>query len=89
MLIDFNINEHVLVQLTQRGRDLHRANWESLMEKFQTPSGNPRFAYRPPEEDSDGYSRWQMWHLMHTFGPNMGLASEVPFYTTIKIEVPD
>jgi hypothetical protein len=38
-----------------------------------------------PVEDPDGYSRWQLWHLMSVFGQHVYNGCRVPFETTIKI----
>jgi hypothetical protein len=38
-----------------------------------------------PVEDPDGYSRWQLWHLMSVFGQHVYNGCLVPFEMTIKI----
>lgn len=72
----FNINHYVRVRLNDLGRKIHRECWTPFC---------VHHAYSPPEEDADGWSRFQMWELMATFGPNLGNGMNVPFETTIDI----
>lgn len=78
-----NINDYVKVQLTDRGRNIHRRHWENLHE--QMPSAFDK--YTPPKEDMEGWSMWQAWELMRMFGPHLGNGVPVPFNTTIRVEV--
>ena len=74
----FNINHMVRVKLTDKGRAIHRENWEILSRKL---------GYCPPVEDKNGWSTWQMWSLMNHFGEHLFCGSEPPFETTIDIVV--
>lgn len=38
-------------------------------------------------EDTEGWSRWQLWDLMNTFGTSLYNGCDVPFETNIRIEV--
>lgn len=80
-MIEFNINDNVQVQLTDFGRKVHREQWQSLKRQFPTYPD-----YRPPQEDADGWSTWQMWELMRDFGSHIGMGGEEPFVMTIRIE---
>lgn len=81
MDIEFNINEHVLIKLTDAGRKILEAQHAKLYAPAHVP-------YTPPKE-VDGWSEWQLWDLMSTFGPCMHLGMhQVPFETTIRIEKP-
>jgi hypothetical protein len=40
-----------------------------------------------PPEDQNGYSRWQLWVLMNTFGPHLWNGAPVPFEPTIRLAV--
>lgn len=80
MYTKFNINDTVKVKLTERGKQIHREEWDRV---FGDKSG---FIYTPPLEDENGYSRWQMWSLMKIFGNHMGLGLDCPFETNILIE---
>lgn len=77
----FNLNESVRVQLTGRGRQIHRRRFEQLREAF------PRMdlPYTPPKEDAGGWSEWQLWVLMETFGEHVSIGADPPFETTIDI----
>ena len=90
--MEFNINDHVRVRLTDRGRTAlkkdHYDFWSKVKDasdgSFEIPE------YKPPVEDRDGWSRWQMHRLMNKFGkhvPRIGL--DVPFEPIIEIEVPE
>jgi hypothetical protein len=76
-MIDFNINNFVYVKLTQRGRDILRANHDNHAKISE---------YEPPKEDSEGWSKWQMWELFANFGHHWYLGMDVPFETTIRID---
>lgn len=71
-----------MVRLTPLGRKIHREEYELLQKKCPTLF---KFSYIPVREDENGWSKWQMWDLIHTFGPYIGLAKTLPFETTIKI----
>ena len=84
-LLDFNVNDHVLVRLTKEGLAVHRKQYDDLNAAY---GGKLPFKYRPPKTDLGGWSRWQMHDLMRTFGAAMPYtACPVPFATNIKIEV--
>lgn len=72
----FNLNDHVLVRLTEHGRKLHRDDYD----KSKSP-----YPYKEPEEDEQGWSKWQLWELMRAFGPHLYNGCELPFETTIEI----
>ena len=76
-----NINEYVKVKLTDKGRAIHKKQYEELF-----ASCPELMNYRPPREDADGWSKWQLWDLMQRFGPHISLGVEVPFETEIEIE---
>ena len=76
---DFNINENVWVRLTDVGREYHRSRHEEYYGVMP---------YHAPEEDSNGWSKWQLWHLMKTFGESISLAGFPPFETEIRFSKP-
>jgi hypothetical protein len=67
----FNVNWYVRVRLTYTGRAHLRKVWP---------------IYRSKVEEPDGWSRWQLWSLMETFGAAMYLGCDPPFETTIELE---
>lgn len=36
-----------------------------------------------PSADNQGYTKWQLWHFMQTFGPTIYLGEQPMFETTI------
>lgn len=77
----FNTNHHVKVRLTERGLTiLEKQHWD-----LQRHLSKPR-PFTPPTTDEDGFSRWQLWVLMSTFGEHISMAIEPPFETEIIIE---
>lgn len=79
----FNINDYVRVRLTDFGRKVHRERFRKLNAQI------PLYAdlkYTPPKEDENGWSEWQMWCLIDTFGEHVGLCKEQPFETRIEIQ---
>jgi len=79
-----NINDHVWVKLTQLGRDMHRNDHEQFLRRCP----QVKLAYAAPTE-TDGWSRWQLWNLMHLFGPFCYMGAELPFATEILLAAPD
>lgn len=77
----FNVNHLVRVRLTPRGRDICRQQAAELRRAHPTI----RTPYTPPREDENGWSDWQLWHLMEVFGPYVGPGAEIPFETDIEI----
>ncbi len=80
----FNINNYVLVKLTPVGRELHHKEWLDTQAQLRAKGGSG-FDYVPPVEDSEGWSQWQLWDLMHIFGKHLFNGCKVPFETTIKV----
>lgn len=79
-----NVNEKVKVRLTDIGINILRSNHDELKKTF-----NRLGDFKAPTVDADGYSSFQLWVLMQTFGPHMGLGFNVPFETDIIIENED
>jgi len=77
----FNVNDSVRVRLTDYGKEILRKEFDVMHESF--PMAFKEFAL--PKEDSEGWSSWQMWSLMETFGKYIRLGGEVPFHTEIEI----
>lgn len=70
----FNANNMVRVKLTKYGMDiLKKKNGKHFL----------------PKPDKDGWTRWQLWHLMSELGSYCGLGLEQPFSMDIDIEIPD
>jgi hypothetical protein len=65
----FNINDKVRIKVTGYGCEILEHKDLAWLEK----------------PDEDGWSEWQLWVVMETFGPYIHLGREVPFETTIEI----
>jgi hypothetical protein len=78
--IVFNINHTVKVKLTDKGRQL-------LRKKHELFKGYAGFkdAFKLPEEDEFGYSKWQLWELMSDLGNETYMGGSLPFETEIII----
>ena len=79
-MTEFNINDTVMVRLTEYGKEKHRESHE----KFYKELGM-NVEYTAPKEDEDGWSKWQLWDLMSEFGKYISLGGRVPFETTIRL----
>lgn len=77
----FNVNESVRVKLTDHGRRIHFENWRAFRQQFPLVGGE----YQPPKEDENGWSEWQLWVLMQTFGKHITMSKPNPFKTTISM----
>ncbi len=82
--MQFNVNDYVRVRLNDHGRAIVREKHDELA-AFIKGRGGAFHEFRPTVEDADGWSRWQLWDLMHTFGPHIHLGARVPFETTIEL----
>lgn len=72
-----NINDTVKIRLTDRGREIYqdfRARMRSAAEIRDRP------------EDSEGWSSWQLWQVMSTFGGDHASLGSLPPFMEMKIE---
>lgn len=83
--INFNINTTVRVKLTDHGREIYCSNHNELIQKCLDSGYPAHVAYEPIKEDSQGWSEWQLWQLMATFGKHIDVCENNPFDTIIKI----
>jgi hypothetical protein len=81
MKIEFNINEYVKVKLTDAGRKELKKQHTDLYSRYHQTIPE----YQPPKEDEEGYSKWQLWHLMSTFGDKLYLGCPNMFELDIRI----
>jgi len=77
----FNVNENVRVKLTPTGKDILRKKFDLAHERM--PQVFKEFSL--PEEDAQGFSKWQMWQLFADFGEHIYLGCNPPFETEIEI----
>jgi hypothetical protein len=75
-----NINDTVRIRMTVLGRRIARQEIDDLNATL-----NGVVTLRYPEEDSGGWSRWQLWEVMRTFGAVIGNGMPVPFETEFEL----
>ena len=69
-----NINKCVKVKVNEFDLSVMKSQREKLQ---ALASSLPDFTH--PAVDSEGYSKFQKWELMQTFGPVLYLSGELPF----------
>lgn len=79
--MNFNINDNVKVKLTDFGRQMLEIDHDS----FWKAVGYMPYQYKAIEEDSEGWSTWQLYDLMQRLGKHIRLGFEIPFETEIQI----
>ena len=77
----FNINDEIQVKLNDKGREIYLHAFDDVPEQFRR--------VRLPEEDAEGYSKFQMWVFMQIFGPHINMGFGQPFDLTIKFNPKD
>jgi hypothetical protein len=82
--IKFNINDSVRVKLTEAGRSqILKQHKDIYGDRWQ------QYPVRKIEEDSKGWSEWQLHDLMNTFGEMLYMGNnKFPFAATIEIILP-
>lgn len=74
-----NVNHTVRVRLNDVGRAIVKQHTDDLNAELRSRGA----AYVVPgmtvTEDAEGWSRWQLWRLMETFGPHIGIGLPTPF----------
>ena len=83
--IPFNLNDHIKAKLNEHGIKILRDAHDEL--KQYVPSLGE---FKAPPVDADGYSTFQMWNFMETFGPSMYMSNtKMPFELNVFIETED
>ena len=84
--IDFNINETVLVKLTDLGYQRLAYLHNYVFDK--TPNWDKRDAtYYEKRADANGYTSFQMWEFMKKFGSVTGLCKPQYYHLDVKLKV--
>lgn len=84
-MLPFNINSWVKVKLTKYGESIITEQVNELNEA-RRKRGIEGNIERVIKRDENGYSKFQMYDLMSTFGSYMGITQELPFEVEILIE---
>ena len=77
-LVNININDHVWVKLTADGLETLR--------KMHRAEGLPG-DWKPPQTNDWGWTRFQLWILIQTFGPTIEMTGPSPFDHIMRFEV--
>ena len=75
----FNINQTIKVRLNEKGYDILREKHNKIRRKC------PKLKSYEPPPTVDGWSEWQLWDFMQTFGPYVGWGKLLPFEADIRI----
>lgn len=73
-MLKININDKVRVRLTEYGRQCLAENYAKLSMDSGAPLSMPN-----KKPDADGWTEWQLWHLMQEFGQHIAMGLPVPF----------
>ena len=81
--MQININDFVKVRLTAKAKEIlldqHNISERRLHQMYNVAYHE----FIPPEEDKDGWSKWQLWDLMAKFGSHISMTSENLFVENI------
>ncbi len=81
----FNLNHHVWVKIKEEGY-LHMKSIDDsfLPKEFQKP-----ISFYRGRADDEGYTRFQMWEFMRTFGSTLSKGSQLLINPTIIFDESD
>lgn len=82
-MIKFNLNDHVLVKITEHGVEYLKQRHNERNSFYHGAIGD----FIPPVVDENGYTKYQLWRLMQDFGPAIFMGGNLPIDTNILIEV--
>lgn len=86
-MFEFNLNSEVFIRLTHVGRAILKTNHIELYSMLHMKHSIPEF--KLPDENNEGWSKWQMWEVMQSFGAHVSLGFQIPFETTIRLAKKD
>ena len=84
--VNFNINHIIKIKITEHGYECIKKE----QEKFELLIGEKlkkNWLLYDHKKDKNGWSEWQLWDLMHTFGNYIYLGCKAPFETNIQINL--
>jgi hypothetical protein len=76
-----NLNNEVLVKLTEYGKDVYWRYWPYLQ-------GDDALAALLARQDAEGYVPMLLWQVMHVFGDSMYMGGQQPLEMTIIVPDP-
>jgi len=81
-----NMNDNVKVKLTDVGIQEMKKQHDEHNDYLITNGGEPYGVFQI-NKDEEGYTKFQMWKLMNTFGHMMHNGSKIPFDMDILLDV--
>ena len=82
--VEFNTTDSVWVRLTAFGKNVYRDDHLAFLARTGLC-----YPYQLPAEDEDGWSEWQLWHLVHTFSAYQDMGGPLPYGTRIRFAKKD
>lgn len=80
--VKFNFNDTIKVKLTEVGVSILKQQHDELNGYIQERGGKGLGPYEV-KVDEEGYSSFQFWSLIETFGEHVGVTKEQPFQADI------
>ena len=74
---DVNINEHIKVKLTDKGKEIYRNQYYDIDDEHVPTL----------DIDEEGYCEFQLWHFMRIFGEYFCTGGGLPCETNVKIQI--
>ena len=68
--VRIKLNEVVKVKLTDLGKDIYYHQFDELNQRCGRIVCKPSF----PKEDAEGYTEFQLWNFIETYGKHIGMA---------------
>lgn len=84
--ITINLNDIVMVKLTDVGKDIYYHQNDDINEAIRQRGGRPVEA-RMPKVDDEGYTAFQLHDLMTVYGPHIAMWKKLPFDINILYDV--
>jgi hypothetical protein len=84
VIVKVNINEYVKVKLNPNGIKVLEDERNELNRRIEARGGKG-FGPYVPQVDEEGYTKFQLWHLMRIFGSHVDMGFEPVFETEILL----
>ena len=68
-MLKINLNSPVLVKLTDHGKDVYYHQYDDLIAR-----GIRGLTRAMPPADENGFTMFQLWHLIQLYGEHIGMA---------------
>jgi len=83
-----NINDYVKIKLTDYGKEVLKETKEEFLTSFNKRYNTKHTVdsfFEKIEYDKEGYTKFQLWHLMEIFGDYMYNGADNVFDLNIKL----